>query len=159
MRGSLRRRRGSDRGGDHRHREDRGAGGGRTPDVVTTGTFAPMWPSGAFINLTFRPAHQGVAGVVQSGAGLQGSRRWTATWEPPSRRGRPLNKVYPGEFNYGGGHVIRPGGRQAGPPRRRGLRNRLLPQSPGGERGDPAHRCLRRHSATPATGTRITTAR
>jgi len=77
-------------------------------DVVTTGTFAPMCSSGAFINFGHSvpgikashtwfnnvPAYGGVAAVdCYIGA--------TATCEDD-----PLNKVHPGEFSYGGGHVI-----------------------------------------------------
>jgi len=77
-------------------------------DVVTTGTFSPMCSSGAFINfghsvptikasrvwLNNVPAYAGIAAVdCYIGA--------TETCEDD-----PLNKVYPGEFNYGGGHVI-----------------------------------------------------
>lgn len=80
----------------------------RRVDVVTTGTFAPMCSSGAFINIgqskplirTTRTyfnnveAYSGVAAIdCYIGA--------TAVCEDD-----PLNKVYPGEFNYGGGHVI-----------------------------------------------------
>ena len=77
-------------------------------DVVTTGTFAPMCSSGAFINIgqskpvikTTKtwfnnvPAYSGVAAVdCYIGA--------TQACEDD-----PLNKHHPGEFNYGGGHVI-----------------------------------------------------
>ena len=80
----------------------------RRIDVVTTGTFAPMCSSGAFLNfghtsprikvskvwLNDVPAYGGIAAVdCYIGA--------TAITE-----GDPLNSVYPGEFNYGGGHVI-----------------------------------------------------
>ena len=80
----------------------------RQVDVVTTGTFAPMCSSGAFINfghsspgikaskvwLNKVPAYGGVAAVdCYIGA--------TEAVEDD-----PLNKVYPGEFSYGGGHVI-----------------------------------------------------
>ncbi|RJP75744.1 MAG: hypothetical protein C4522_20250 [Desulfobacteraceae bacterium] len=80
----------------------------RKVDVVTTGTFAPMCSSGAFINfghstpgikaskvwLNNVPAYGGIAAVdCYIGA--------TETCEDD-----PLNKVWPGEFNYGGGHVI-----------------------------------------------------
>ncbi|MCX5845326.1 MAG: homocysteine biosynthesis protein [Deltaproteobacteria bacterium] len=80
----------------------------RRIDVVTTGTFAPMCSSGAFLNfghtsprikvskvwLNDVPAYGGIAAVdCYIGA--------TAIAE-----GDPLNSVYPGEFNYGGGHVI-----------------------------------------------------
>ena len=80
----------------------------RQVDVVTTGTFAPMCSSGAFINfghsvptikaskvwLNRVPAYAGIAAVdCYIGA--------TEAVEDD-----PLNKVYPGEFSYGGGHVI-----------------------------------------------------
>jgi len=84
------------------------AGAAEQVDVVTTGTFAPMCSSGAFINFGHSkpgikasniwfnnvPAYGGIAAVdCYLGA--------TETCEDD-----PLNKVYPGEFNYGGGHVI-----------------------------------------------------
>lgn len=79
-------------------------------DVVTTGTFGPMCSSGAYFNLghtTTRmklgggkvllndvPAYTGLAAVdILIGA--------TAVQEND-----PLNRNYPGEFRYGGGHVI-----------------------------------------------------
>ncbi len=77
-------------------------------DVVTTGTFAPMCSSGVFLNIgqtspairTTRtwfndvPAYSGLAAVdCYLGA--------TQTSEDD-----PLNKRHPGEFAYGGGHVI-----------------------------------------------------
>jgi uncharacterized protein (DUF39 family) len=80
----------------------------RRVDVVTTGTFSPMCSSGAFLNfghtspriraskvwLNDVPAYGGIAAVdCYIGA--------TEVAE-----GDPLNRVYPGEFNYGGGHVI-----------------------------------------------------
>ena len=80
----------------------------RNVDVVTTGTFSPMCSSGAFLNfghtspkiraskvwLNDVPAYGGIAAVdCYIGA--------TEVIEDD-----PLNRVYPGEFNYGGGHVI-----------------------------------------------------
>ncbi len=80
----------------------------RRVDVVTTGTFAPMCSSGVFINIgqskplvrTTRTlinnvlAYSGIAAVdCYIGA--------TQTCEDD-----PLNKRHPGDFNYGGGHVI-----------------------------------------------------
>ena len=79
-------------------------------DVVTTGTFGPMCSSGAFLNIGHSkpriklgggsiylndiPAYAGLAAVdIYIGA--------TATPEDD-----PRNRFYPGEFNYGGGHVI-----------------------------------------------------
>jgi L-aspartate semialdehyde sulfurtransferase len=79
-------------------------------DVVTTGTFGPMCSSSAYMNLGHSsprikvgggkvtlndvPAYTGVAAVdIIIGA--------TAMPEDD-----PKNRMYPGEFNYGGGHVI-----------------------------------------------------
>lgn len=77
-------------------------------DVVTTGTFSTMCSSGAFINfghtkptlkaskvwLNNVPAYAGIAAVdVYLGA--------TEATEDD-----PLNGVYPGQFKYGGGHVL-----------------------------------------------------
>ncbi len=77
-------------------------------DVVTTGTFGPMCSSGAFLNfghskpkikmyrvwLNGVPAYTGIAAVdAYIGA-------------TEVREGDPLNSNYPGEFRYGGGHVI-----------------------------------------------------
>jgi len=79
-------------------------------DVVTTGTFSPMCGSGAFFNvghsrpriklgggkvyLNDVPVYTGIAAVdIFLGA--------TALPDDD-----PKNKFYPGEFNYGGGHVI-----------------------------------------------------
>lgn len=84
------------------------AAAARQVDVVTTGTFSAMCSSGAFLNfghskppikasrawLNNVPAYGGVAAVdIYLGA-----------TEPTVDD--PLNKVYPGEFKYGGGHVI-----------------------------------------------------
>ncbi len=78
-------------------------------DVVTTGTFSPMCSSGMLFNIgqteapTLRaskmwlndvPCHAGLAAVD----GFVGATEM--------REGDPLNQVYPGEFHYGGAHVI-----------------------------------------------------
>ena len=82
----------------------------RKVDVVTTGTFGPMCSSGAYLNIGHSkpkiklgggrvtlndvPAYTGFAAVdIYIGA--------TAMPEDD-----PRNKVYPGEFKYGGAHVI-----------------------------------------------------
>ncbi len=84
------------------------AGAAKKVDVVTTGTFGPMCSSGVFLNfghpkprikmsevyLNGVPAYAGIAAVdVYLGA----------TALPP---GDPRNRNHPGEFRYGGGHVI-----------------------------------------------------
>jgi len=82
----------------------------REVDVVTTGTFGPMCSSGAYLNLGHSkpkiklgggkvtlnniPAYTGFAAVdIYIGA--------TAISDDD-----PRNQVFPGEFKYGGGHVI-----------------------------------------------------
>jgi uncharacterized protein (DUF39 family) len=77
-------------------------------DVVTTGTFAPMCSSGAFIN--FGHASPGIKASkvwlnnVPAYAGIAAVDCYIGATEPCEDD--PLNKVYPGEFSYGGGHVI-----------------------------------------------------
>ncbi|MDI3481811.1 MAG: L-aspartate semialdehyde sulfurtransferase [Tepidanaerobacteraceae bacterium] len=77
-------------------------------DVVTTGTFGPMCSSGIFLNfghsaprirmqkvwLNNVPAYTGIAAVDA----------YLGATELPEDD--PLNNDYPGEFRYGGGHVI-----------------------------------------------------
>ena len=77
-------------------------------DVVTTGTFAPMCSSGAFINFgqmtpTIK-ASKVWLNKVQAYAGLAAVDAFIGATEPAEDD--PLNKIYPGEFRYGGGHVI-----------------------------------------------------
>ena len=80
----------------------------RYVDVVTTGTFAPMCSSGAFIN--FGHSTPGIKASkvwmnnVPAYGGLAAVDCYIGATEPCEDD--PLNKVYPGEFNYGGGHVI-----------------------------------------------------
>lgn len=84
------------------------AGAAKKVDVVTTGTFGPMCSSGLFLNfghpqprikmseiyLNGVPAYAGVAAV---------DAYLGASALPP---GDPRNMDHPGEFSYGGGHVI-----------------------------------------------------
>jgi uncharacterized protein (DUF39 family) len=80
----------------------------RRVDVVTTGTFAPMCSSGAFINFGHSvpgiKASQVWLNNVPAYAGIAAVDCYIGATEPCIDD--PLNKVYPGEFNYGGGHVI-----------------------------------------------------
>ncbi len=80
----------------------------RRVDVVTTGTFAPMCSSGAFINFGHSIPTIKAAKVwlndVPAYAGIAAVDCYIGATEPCEDD--PLNKVYPGEFNYGGGHVI-----------------------------------------------------
>ncbi len=80
----------------------------RDVDVVTTGTFGPMCSSGAFINFGHANPRIKASNVslndVPSYAGLAAVDIYIGATEPTSED--PLNKVFPGEFKYGGGHVI-----------------------------------------------------
>lgn len=77
-------------------------------DVVTTGTFAPMCSSGMFFNFgqmtpTIKASHVWL-NKVPAHAGLAAVDCYLGVTEPSEDD--PLNKIYPGEFRYGGGHVI-----------------------------------------------------
>ncbi|MBU0485037.1 MAG: homocysteine biosynthesis protein [Proteobacteria bacterium] len=80
----------------------------RTVDVVTTGTFSPMCSSGAFINFGHTKPTLKASKVwlnnVSAYAGLAAVDIYIGATEPAEDD--PLNKVFPGEFRYGGGHVI-----------------------------------------------------
>ena len=80
----------------------------RRVDVVTTGTFAPMCSSGAFVNFGHSVPRIKASKVwlnnVSAYAGIAAVDCYIGATEPCEDD--PLNKVYPGEFNYGGGHVI-----------------------------------------------------
>ena len=77
-------------------------------DVVTTGTFAPMCSSGAFINFkNSKPkikAQKAWLNGVNAYAGLAASDIYIGATELSDED--LLNKVFPGSFKYGGGHVI-----------------------------------------------------
>ncbi|MCP4690134.1 MAG: hypothetical protein GY859_18925 [Desulfobacterales bacterium] len=80
----------------------------RRVDVVTTGTFSPMCSSGAFIN--FGHTSPGIKASrvwlnkVSAYGGIAAVDCYIGATE--TREDDPLNKVHPGEFQYGGGHVI-----------------------------------------------------
>ncbi len=77
-------------------------------DVVTTGTFGPMCSSGAFINVGHTTPRMKIAKAwvndVPAYAGLAAVDLYVGVTEPQD--GDPLNAHFPGEFRYGGGHVI-----------------------------------------------------
>ncbi|MDH4321045.1 MAG: homocysteine biosynthesis protein [Desulfobulbaceae bacterium] len=80
----------------------------RKVDVVTTGTFSPMCSSGAFINFghtnpTIKASKVWINNVPAY-AGLAAVDVYIGATEPTEDD--PLNKVFPGAFRYGGGHVI-----------------------------------------------------
>ncbi len=84
------------------------AGAAREVDVVTTGTFAPMCSSGAFINFghTSPPikASRVWLNNVPAYGGLAAVDIYIGATEPAEDD--PLNKIHPGGFEYGGGHVL-----------------------------------------------------
>ena len=79
-------------------------------DVVTTGTFGPMCGSGAFFNIGHcRPRIKLGGGKVYLNdvpvyTGIAAVDFFLGATALPDDD--PRNKFYPGEFNYGGGHVI-----------------------------------------------------
>jgi L-aspartate semialdehyde sulfurtransferase len=80
----------------------------RRIDVVTTGTFSPMCSSGAFLNFGHTSPKMRASKVwlndVPAYGGIAAVDCYLGATEVVE--GDPLNSVYPGEFNYGGGHVI-----------------------------------------------------
>jgi len=79
-------------------------------DVVTTGTFSPMCSSGVFLNVGHsRPRIKLGGGKVWLNdvpvyTGLAAVDTFLGATALPDDD--PKNKIYPGEFRYGGGHVI-----------------------------------------------------
>lgn len=80
----------------------------RQVDVVTTGTFAPMCSSGAFLNLGHTSPRMRMQRVwlnnIPAYAGLAAVDVFLGATEVSEDD--PLNNNFPGEFRYGGGHVI-----------------------------------------------------
>jgi uncharacterized protein (DUF39 family) len=79
-------------------------------DVVTTGTFGPMCSSGAFLNLGHPKPRIKLGGGkvylndVPAYTGLAAVDIFIGASALPEDD--PKNRIYPGEFRYGGGHVI-----------------------------------------------------
>ncbi len=79
-------------------------------DVVTTGTFGPMCSSGAYFNIGHsKPRIKLGAGKVYLNdvlayPGFAAVDIFLGCTALPDDD--PRNRIYPGEFNYGGGHVI-----------------------------------------------------
>jgi uncharacterized protein (DUF39 family) len=80
----------------------------RTVDVVTTGTFGIMCSSGAFFNLGHTKPKMRASKVFLNGveayAGVAAVDCFLGVTQ--LREDDPMNKVFPGRFRYGGGHVI-----------------------------------------------------
>jgi uncharacterized protein (DUF39 family) len=77
-------------------------------DVVTTGTFGPMCSSGAFINFGHSRPRIKMQKVwlngVEAYSGIAAVDAYIGATQLPETD--PENKVFPGRFTYGGGHVI-----------------------------------------------------
>jgi uncharacterized protein (DUF39 family) len=89
--------------------KDKGVrGAAKDVDVVTTGTFGPMCSSGAFINIGHTKPRMKIARATIQGVpvfcGLAAVDFYIGATE--AAEDDPLNRVFPGEFHYGGGHVI-----------------------------------------------------
>jgi uncharacterized protein (DUF39 family) len=82
----------------------------REVDVVTTGTFGPMCSSGAYLNIGHSKPRIKLGGGkvylngVPAYAGFAAVDLYIGANALPDDD--PRNRAYPGEFNYGGGHVI-----------------------------------------------------
>ncbi|MBI5016409.1 MAG: homocysteine biosynthesis protein [Deltaproteobacteria bacterium] len=80
----------------------------RRVDVVTTGTFGTMCSSGAFLNFGHTKPRMKASKVwlndVEAYAGVAAVDCYIGATQV--REDDPLNKVHPGRFEYGGGHVI-----------------------------------------------------
>ena len=82
----------------------------REVDVVTTGTFGPMCSSGAYFNVGHsKPRIKAGGGTVYMNGvpaytGLAAVDIFLGATAMPDDD--PRNRTYPGEFSYGGGHVI-----------------------------------------------------
>ena len=81
----------------------------REVDVVTTGTFSPMCSSGLLFNI----GQQSPPALRASSLSLNNvpAHAWLAAVDSylgatETSADDPQNKVYPGKFKYGGGHVI-----------------------------------------------------
>ena len=79
-------------------------------DVVTTGTFGPMCSSGAYFNVGHTKPKMKMGGGkatlndIPLYTGLAAVDLFLGATAIPDDD--PRNKVYPGHFNYGGGHVL-----------------------------------------------------
>lgn len=80
----------------------------RKVDVVTTGTFGIMCSSGAFLNFGHTSPRIKASKVylndVEAYAGIAAVDCYIGATQ--TREDDPQNKVFPGRFRYGGGHVI-----------------------------------------------------
>lgn len=79
-------------------------------DIVTTATFGPMCSSGIYFNLGHSKPKIKLGGGKVTLGGVPCYPGFAAVdlflGATAVREGDPLNSIYPGEFKYGGGHVI-----------------------------------------------------
>lgn len=79
-------------------------------DVVTTGTFGPMCSSGAYFNIGHSKPRIKLGGGVCTFNGIPLYTGFAAVdvflGATAIADDDPRNKIFPGEFKYGGGHVI-----------------------------------------------------
>jgi uncharacterized protein (DUF39 family) len=77
-------------------------------DVVTTGTFGPMCSSGVFLNIPHTKPKMKIQKAwlnnVSAYCGVAAADFYLGATEIPDND--PANQVFPGEFRYGGGHII-----------------------------------------------------
>jgi len=77
-------------------------------DIVTTGTFGPMCSSGVFLNFGHSKPRMRMSKVwlnnIPAYAGIAAVDAYLGATELPEQD--PRNTDYPGEFRYGGAHVI-----------------------------------------------------
>lgn len=82
----------------------------RDVDVVTTGTFGPMCSSGAYFNFGHTKPKLKAGGGKATLNGVPAYAGWAAVdlyiGATVATEDDPLNKIHPGEFAYGGAHVI-----------------------------------------------------
>jgi len=89
--------------------EEKGAAAAaRDVDVVTTGTFGPMCSSAALLNAGHSTPRMKMTRAwlndVPAYAGIAAIDLFLGATE--LQEGDPANRVFPGDFTYGGGHVI-----------------------------------------------------
>ncbi len=77
-------------------------------DVVTTGTFGPMCSSGAILNIGHTKPRMKIARAWLNGVPAYGGLAAVDLYLGATEmvENDPLNRTHPGEFRYGGGHVI-----------------------------------------------------
>ncbi|MFH1684510.1 MAG: homocysteine biosynthesis protein, partial [Candidatus Margulisiibacteriota bacterium] len=79
-------------------------------DVVTTGTFGPMCSSGAYFNFGHTKPKLKAGGGKALLNNVPAYAGWAAVdlyiGATVATEDDPLNKIHPGEFAYGGAHVI-----------------------------------------------------